>query len=556
MGQSQDDRSKLLRRRAEEALRGTLVDLEGLPTEDIQTLIHELQVHQVELTLQNEELRRVQLELEASRDQYFDLYNYAPAGYCTLSRKDRILEANKTLADLIGISQEKLINSKLSEFVGRDDQDKYYLHRRRAFIDGNQASEIWMVRLTGDRVYVRLESKLDHTDKTRLRVMVSDITERKQAVEARQESEERLQLAITGAKIGIWDWDLIAGEIKLNDHCKSLFGIPADAHISFGVIMNTIHPADRGIKEQYFTEMRRGQELTESEYRVIWPDGSLHWIFEAGRCYADPEGKPVRMTGIAMNITRQKQHEEQLKENATDLEKLNRELKDFTSIASHDLQEPLRKIRTFGDILINRADKSLQLSEQEQDFIKRMQEAAKRMQTMIDGLLAYSRVPVKAQHHMLVDLSQITREVLSDLEILIERSGGEVEVSDMGIIEADPLLMRQLFQNLIGNALKFKKPGVPPRVRIYRKTHLQGDPCTEFVDIYVEDNGIGIDMAHADRLFQPFSRLVGRSEYEGNGMGLAICHKIVEHHKGSISVKSSQGEGSIFIVTLPVEQIE
>jgi two-component system, cell cycle sensor histidine kinase and response regulator CckA len=121
MGMPQDDRSKLLRQRAEEALRGTLVNLEGLPPEDIQTLLHELQVHQVELSLQNEELRRVQLELEASRDQYSDLYNYAPAGYCTLSHKDRILEANKTLADLIGISQEKLINTKLSEFVCRHD---------------------------------------------------------------------------------------------------------------------------------------------------------------------------------------------------------------------------------------------------------------------------------------------------------------------------------------------------------------------------------------------------------------------------------------------------
>ncbi len=553
MEQSQEERSKSLRQRAEEVLNGNLVDLEGFESDDIQSLIHDLQVHQVELTLQNEELRRIQVELEASRNQYSDLYNYAPAGYCTINRRDRILEANKTLADLIGVSQQKMIDSQLSEYVERDNQDKYYLHRQQAFKDGHQASEIWMVKLSGDRVYVRLESKLDPTDKNRLMVIMSDITDRKQAEEAQQASEERLLLATTGTKVGIWDWDLVTDELKFDGICKALFGLPGDTATSLAVILNTIHPADRKTKEQHIAKMSREQELSESEYRVIWPDGSLHWIMDAGRRYVDSEGNRVRMTGIAKDITRQKQHEEQLKENAADLEYLNHELKNFTTMASHDLQEPLRKIRSFGDQLITRPDNSEKLSEREQDYIQRMLDAAKRMQTMIDSLLAYSRVTEKVQPPTSVNMTQTVREVLSDLDILIERSGGKVELSELGVIEADPVQMQQLFQNLISNALKFTKPGIPPYVKIYAQTRPSKNSDPELINFYVEDQGIGIDKAQAGRLFKPFSRLVGRSAYEGHGIGLAICRKIVEHHGGSITFESAPGEGAIFIVTLPLE---
>jgi PAS domain S-box-containing protein len=554
MGQLQEERSKSLRQRAEEVLDGNLVDLEGFASDDIQSLIHDLQVHQVELTLQNEELRRIQVELEASRNQYSDLYNYAPAGYCTINRKDRILEANKTLADLMGVSQGKMIGSQLSEFVERDNQDKYYLYRQQAFKDEHQFTEIWMVKLSGDRVYVRLESKLDPTDKNRLMVMMSDITGRKQAEEAQQASEERLLLATTGAKVGIWDWDLVTDELKFDGICKALYGLDGDTAPSLAAILNTIHPADRRIKEQHIAKMCQELELSESEYRVIWPDGSLHWILDAGRRYADSQGNQVRITGIAKDITRQKLHEEQLKENAADLENLNRELKNFTTIASHDLQEPLRKIRSFGDQLKTRPDNSEKLSEQEQDYIERMLDAAKRMQTMIDSLLAYSRVTEKVQPSTPVNMTQTVREVLSDLEVLIERCGGKVELSDLGVIEADPHQMQQLFQNLISNALKFTKPGIPACVKIYAQTRPSENSGPELINFYVEDQGIGIDKAQAGRLFQPFSRLVGRSAYEGHGIGLAICRKIVEGHGGSLTFESAPGEGTIFIVTLPSEQ--
>jgi PAS domain S-box-containing protein len=192
--EEEHDHTNQLRRRAEEALRGKLVDLGGLPLEDIQFLLHELQVHQVELTLQNEELRRIQQDLEASRDLYSDLYNFAPAGYCTLNRKGHILEANQTLALLLGVECGKLIHEKLSHFIDREDQDEYYLHRKRTFDDHHyQVIEIRMVKQTGERLYARLESVLAHGDETTITVMISDITERKRAEQALRQAHEELE---------------------------------------------------------------------------------------------------------------------------------------------------------------------------------------------------------------------------------------------------------------------------------------------------------------------------------------------------------------------------
>lgn len=555
MGQPDEahDPLKLLRQRAEEALRGKPVILDDLSSQDIQYLLHELQVYQEELTLQNHELRRAQLELEAARDQYADLYDFAPAGYCTLDRRDLIVEANQTLVELIGVERKDIIDHKLSQFVEPGDQDEYYLHRQRAFEDGQrQVTELRMVRRTGERISVHLESVPDHRDPARLRVMLSDITGLKQAEAARRASEARLQLATEAANIGTWDWDLVADELTLNQRCKALFGRPAGAAVTFATILNAVHPGDRAKKEQLAAHMRATQELCECEYRVIWPDGSLHWVLEIGRSYTGAGGMPARMAGIALDISRQKANEQKLKENAAELAKLNHELQDFAFIASHDLQEPLRKIRAFGERLKTKTGG--RLSAEEQDFVVRMESAAQRMQKMIDSLLAYSQVSTHTQPYSLVDLAQITNEVLSDLEFQIEQKGAKVEVGELGTIEADPLQMRLLLQNLIGNALKFSPPGVPPHVRVCSKAFNRAGSGEELLEISVEDHGIGFDMALAERLFQPFQRLVGRSEYAGNGVGLAICRKIVERHGGSIAARSTPGQGATFIVTLPVQR--
>jgi signal transduction histidine kinase/methyl-accepting chemotaxis protein len=240
--------------------------------------------------------------------------------------------------------------------------------------------------------------------------------------------------------------------------------------------------------------------------------------------------------------------EEQLQHYAARLERSNRELEEFAYVASHDLQEPLRKVQAFGDRLKTKYGQTL--GDQGRDYLERMQNAAARMQTLINGLLTYSRVTTRAQPFVPVDLAQTAQEVMSDLEVRIQEVGGQVNVENLPRIEADPTQMRQLLQNLIANALKFHRQDQPPVVKVHAGNASPNGSC----QIFVEDNGIGFDEKYLDRIFQVFQRLHGRSEYEGSGVGLATCRKIVERHGGTISARSAPGQGATFIVTLPLRQ--
>ena len=243
---------------------------------------------------------------------------------------------------------------------------------------------------------------------------------------------------------------------------------------------------------------------------------------------------------------------------AIELARSNQELEQFAYIASHDLQEPLRKIQAFGDRLRQRSYESL--AEQGRDYIDRMLYSAVRMRRLIDDLLLFSRITTKPQTAARIDLDQILEGVLDDLEVGIEKAGAVVEVEPLPLLEADPSQMRQLFQNLIGNALKFVTPNSSPRIRIFAEresnppTEGGSDPTAEWWRISFQDNGIGFDEKYTDRIFQVFQRLHGRHEYEGTGVGLAICRKIVERHGGVITARSRPGEGATFIVTLPAIQ--
>ncbi len=245
------------------------------------------------------------------------------------------------------------------------------------------------------------------------------------------------------------------------------------------------------------------------------------------------------------DISDRKKTEEKLKALAGRLELSNMELEQFAFIASHDLQEPLRKILAFGDLLVRKSlDK---LPEEGKEYLTRMQNSTKRMQQLIRDLLKYTRVAAHLGHPYTVDLREAVMEVISDLELKIERFGANVEVFELPAVKGEKSQIRQLFQNLIANALKFHGEE-QPHIKIYSMRTDQD--CR----IFVEDNGIGFDEKYLDRIFAPFQRLHGKSAYEGTGMGLAICRKIVDRHGGSITAKSKPGEGSTFIITLPLEQ--
>ena len=234
------------------------------------------------------------------------------------------------------------------------------------------------------------------------------------------------------------------------------------------------------------------------------------------------------------------------------LERSNRELVDFAFVASHDLQEPLRKIQAFGERLRSR---SAQLDEQALDYLARMQNAAARMQTLIQDLLAFSRVTTKAQPFRSVALDEVLKEVLSDLEVRIEQVGATVEAGPLPRLVADRTQMRQLLQNLIANALKFRDKERSPVVKLSART-VQDPGGGEQLELSVKDNGIGFEPKYAERIFGLFQRLHGRTEYEGSGVGLAICRKIAERHGGSITATGVPGHGATFTVTLPLRHPE
>ena len=240
--------------------------------------------------------------------------------------------------------------------------------------------------------------------------------------------------------------------------------------------------------------------------------------------------------------------EEKRMQSAEKLRDSNRELQDFVSIASHDLKEPMRKIITFGDRLQTVIPETDHTG---RDYLTRMQTSAARMQTFLEDLLLYTEVGSKEVHFKRIDLNEVVCETLQGMETQIKESNATVYITNLPVLEADPFQMRQLFQNLLANALKFHRKQVPPVVRLDSRFRKDG-----LWEITVEDNGIGIDEKHADRIFRPFERLHNRSTYEGTGIGLTICNKIATRHNGSIEVKKHPESGVTFHILLPEKQTQ
>ncbi len=387
------------------------------------------------------------------------------------------------------------------------------------------------------------------------------------ADEALRVNQSRLDLALRSAHMGVWHWDIVENKRWFDDQVCHLLGVdPTQFSGTADAFFNVVHPDDRAAVKAALARSIEQDAPYETEYRAVWADRSVHYITARGKVIQDDKGRPVRINGLLWDTTEHKQMEEELRKSRDELElrvhertvelqsymkkleESNEALRDFASIASHDLQEPLRKVKSFGGMLKQKCGDSL--GEEGSDYLDRVLNANQRMQSLLSALLEYSRLSTKTDPFVEVEPAKIIREVLSDLEVRIVNTGGEVHVGAMPVISADPTQMRQLFQNLIGNALKFHKEGQNPIVQV-RSVSGTDSGC----QIIVEDNGIGFEERYLEKIFAPFHRLHGKaSRYEGTGMGLAICKKIVERHGGSITATSTPGEGATFIIELPLKQ--
>ena len=299
--------------------------------------------------------------------------------------------------------------------------------------------------------------------------------------------------------------------------------------------------------------MKSGKPIVGIAEKETWPDGRETWVSTSKVPLRDKDGNIIGTLGISRDITDRKRAEKQLEAVNRELERSNSELEQFAYVASHDLQEPLRKVMAFGERLKQKCGE--ELTEKGEDYLDRMLNATERMSDLINDLLRLSRVTTRARPFSPVDLTQVAEEVRSDLETQIEQEAGKVDIGDLPTIDADATQMRQLFQNLIGNALKFHKEDEPPRVKLKADVYA-GQSERQQCEIRCIDNGIGFDEKALERIFTVFQRLHPHHEFAGTGMGLALCRKIAERHGGSITAESEPGEGTTFIVTLPVHQQE
>lgn len=378
---------------------------------------------------------------------------------------------------------------------------------------------------------------------------------RKSAEDRVRASEERFRLLVEHIGDAVFMLDLEGRIETWTAAAQRTFGYEATEIVGSSVDVLFTHDArEKGALHAQLREARETERHEADEMRVC-RDGRAFWAHVVTCPIRDAAGRVTGFAQIIGDLTKVRAGEEAQRRYALTLERSNRDLEGFAAMASHDLQEPLRKILAFGDRLRSRC--AAQLDDAGRDYLDRMDEASRRMQRLIDDLLSYSRLGGRVQALRPVALGTIVHAVLRDLEVRLGETGAIVAVGPLPTIEADPTQMRQVFQNLLGNALKFHRPkGDLPAIQISARALpgsqelVRGERLVRW-EIVVEDNGIGFDPKHAERIFGMLQRLHPRTAYEGTGMGLAICRKIIEGHDGEITARSAPGSGAEFVIVLP-----
>ncbi len=382
--------------------------------------------------------------------------------------------------------------------------------------------------------------------------LCNDVTEQVVLRRKIEETELKARLAIESADLGTYEVNLVTDEIKTSDRFNEIWGVKA-GEPRFA-IKRLLHPDDRATRLMAH-EQALVTGLLAYEARVVRESGVIRWIKARGKVLYNEEGKAQTLLGVIQDITEQKEFAEQLttlvKVRTLELERSNDDLLQFAHVASHDLKEPVRKIKTFAHRLQDDAQNLL--PPKSQGYIDKIQSATDRMYQMIEGVLAYSEINTPGQSIEAVDLNTVITNIEADLEIAIAQKGALIRKSGLPVIDGAAVLIHQLFYNLINNALKFSKPDAMPIINIEAATAMENEMPVAVIEI--ADNGIGFAQEYATKIFSTFTRLHSKDEFDGTGLGLALCKKIVERHHGSIEAEGTLGIGAIFTVKLPVKQI-
>ncbi|MBI5428041.1 MAG: response regulator [Nitrospinae bacterium] len=387
--------------------------------------------------------------------------------------------------------------------------------------------------------------------------------ENKRALEELRESEERFRGIIETTHDYYWVLRIdAAGDFSkaVMLACSKGLGVPPDEsmeNLEVGCA-RPYHPdwSWKNLEEACLKVFATGEVISNVQSARLDLSKNATEYFSSEIFPFKKGGAIIGVQGLSEEITQRRKAEEKVRLYSEELKRSNADLERFAFVASHDLQEPLRKVVAFCDLISN--EYSSVLDETGRDYLRRISQSTVRMRDLVDDLLQYSRVGARTKCLGQIDLGKPIAEALSNLEVRIAQSGGKVVVEKETddpppTIEADRFQMVRLFQNLVGNALKFHRTGVPPVVRVTVKKDGEREG---FVKIKIEDNGIGFDEKYVSRIFAPFERLNPKSQFEGTGLGLAICHKIVRSHGGSIAAEGRPNEGATFTVVLPEKQAE
>jgi len=396
-----------------------------------------------------------------------------------------------------------------------------------------------------------------------------DITHQKMQEVSLRESEERYRLAIETARLGTWSFDIKNNNLVYSAETANIFGTWNKA-LTWTLMMEAIYPEDKDLVnarlQQAMTNVDGGDY--DIEYRIVQESKAIRWARVRGKVYFSPHGDAEKIIGTMLDITDEKTTKEILEqtvaERTADLSRMNEHLlksnenlAQFAYIASHDLQEPLRKIQTFIDII----DKNGHLDPMPANYFHRIKASAERMSSLVESILEYSRIDRQETQFVKTDLTLILKEVVEDYETLINTTGTQIQAQQLPVIMGLPSQLRQLFGNLISNAIKFCE--TTPCIKISAKFLFNdqlpdGVPILDserVLEISFTDNGIGFAQQYAEKIFQIFQRLHSKSTYKGTGIGLALCKKIIENHQGYIYAYGEPDKGSTFVILLPAHLV-
>lgn len=494
------------------------------------------------------EQKITQDKLKEATERYKSLFEGAKDAVFIIDTETGIIsDANIEAEKLMKKSRGEIINKHHTTLYTIEDVDIIQANFKK-HIETKGEIPIYGNVLASDGIKIPIEvnaSIITLPDgKQIIQGIFRNITERKAAEEKLKRSEAMLAEAQRVAHIGSWEWDITTRKITWSEETYHLHDIdPKKREPSYEELLQIYHQDDIPTFINVVNKAIKDGTPYSIICRIIHQDGSVHYLEGRGEAIFNSKTRPIKLFGTSMDVTERELAKKEIELTNKELKRSNQELEQFAYVASHDLQEPLRSISGFTELLaLNYRNK---LGPEADEFIGYITAGTKRMQQMVNDLLELSRIGTKGKEFFPTDLNIIINKVLENLRNLIEENKAEVIVDKMPIISVDESQINRVFQNLIDNAIKFRKKDIPPKIHISTKKAID-----KWI-FSVKDNGIGIDPKNFPKLFIIFQRLHSRDKYAGTGIGLAMCKKIIQRHKGEIWVESKLEDGSIFSFSIP-----